>query len=823
MSMIKKIRLFLHAIFLTVCIGFLNQYSFAQGFHYELTGTPVDITGWDIGGDAIVDGDAIRLTEAVNNQVGYIYYSEPQDLTGECSYFNVEFEYRMNNAAGLLTPADGLAFWFLETPPSGFVLGGGMGMPSIMKGFALAFDVYNNDAIADNPIVTLDTYDFTPYTEGFFGNSVGAPLLNQTYVNDGTWRHCRLEYNTGIINVYIDHNPLPSITGPLDLDGIVGYFGFSAATGGSNQQHYIRNVFITGSDTPDPPTVEDTIYICQTAGTYTFEVEDALPGSTLYWYVDDVTTDFSLTAPTIDTDLPGTYIYYVSQSAAGCPIESERVPITVIVKELVSVEILTSATQMCTGGSVTLEGIITADEDYVFTWIPTAFLSDPTSLTPTATPPVSSTYQLVAHTGLETCADTASILITVIPNDITLANEDDTVCAGTVVPLNTSGHPVLNYIWAPGDMGIDNPTAQNTFLVASHSGMIYITASHPGCEDRTDSFYLKVEPQPSLDLGPDVLLCMSDTAHLYASVEPSDFDDYTYRWTPGVKLSDSTIKNPIFRGYSSEEYIVFVETPNGCFDTDTIQVIVNASKFLQLDFTDTNICITDTVQLQASGGVKYTWTPSVGLTNDTISNPYAYMGSSMIYKVVAENEFGCIDTGSVTLNYLPGTVIDMPDSVSIYPGESYEIQMVSNGHYFNWFPPEGLSDINVANPIASPEVRTRYFVRAYSEFGCSALDSIDIIVNLESLFDVPNAFVPGNSFANNGEFKIEKRGDVELLNFQIYNRWGVLVFETKDINKGWDGTYNNSPQPMGVYVYVVEGRLSSGRIIRLKGDVTLIR
>ena len=91
------------------------------------------------------------------------------------------------------------------------------------------------------------------------------------------------------------------------------------------------------------------------------------------------------------------------------------------------------------------------------------------------------------------------------------------------------------------------------------------------------------------------------------------------------------------------------------------------------------------------------------------------------------------------------------------------------------------------------------------------------------MFDVPNAFVPGNGFSENGSFRVLKRGDVVLDRFVVYDRWGVKVFETSDILEGWDGRYQGKAQPMGVYVYLIEGRLPDGQKVQLQGNVTLIR
>lgn len=520
---------------------------------------------------------------------------------------------------------------------------------------------------------------------------------------------------------------------------------------------------------------------------------------------------------------PSTRTYTVSVNMEGvdCPASTDNVTITV--KNPPTVDIGADM-KVCLDGGIMLDPIITPepDEDYTYSWTPTAGLSDPTIRNPIASPTISTEYVLTVNPGAAGCEGTDTVLVQVLPNDITLVNTDETVCEGTVVPLNVSGHPDFTYRWT-AETDILNPHMQNTAVVANYSRTITVTASHPGCDDMSKSFDLTVEPNPVVDLGLDKVICMFDTVHLYASVTPHDFEDYTYLWTPGLKLSDSTIKNPIFNGYSTQEYIVYVETPNGCIGKDTIEVVVNPSKFITLNFDDTMICSDDSIQIIAGGAVNYQWTPAYGLSNDTISNPMANPSYSTLYTLVAENEYGCLDTQTVNLQVAPTIVSDMPDSIHIWPGESYEIELTTNGHYFQWFPPEGLSNTTIGNPTASPDVRTRYFVNISGEIGCTIVDSIDIIVHLESIFDIPNAFVPGNSNVNNGLFKIERRGIVTLDNFQIFNRWGNKVFETTDINAGWDGTFNGQPQPKGVYVYQIEATLNNGKKVTLQGNVTLIR
>jgi gliding motility-associated-like protein len=144
-----------------------------------------------------------------------------------------------------------------------------------------------------------------------------------------------------------------------------------------------------------------------------------------------------------------------------------------------------------------------------------------------------------------------------------------------------------------------------------------------------------------------------------------------------------------------------------------------------------------------------------------------------------------------------------------------------NGLYYQWSPSVGLSKTNIANPIASPPVNTRYFVTSWTEAGCIAKDSIDVIVRDETNLGLPNAFTPGS--APNDLLRLNKNGIAVLKLFKVFNRWGAVIFETTNIDEGWDGTFNGKPQPMGVYVYMIDATTSTGKRFTKQGNVTLIR
>jgi len=97
----------------------------------------------------------------------------------------------------------------------------------------------------------------------------------------------------------------------------------------------------------------------------------------------------------------------------------------------------------------------------------------------------------------------------------------------------------------------------------------------------------------------------------------------------------------------------------------------------------------------------------------------------------------------------------------------------------------------------------------------------DVQALINPLFDVPSAFTPNGNGIN--DILYVKGFGIGHLNWQIYNRWGEKVFETEDLQTGWDGTYNGKPQPQEVYHYILSIQTTDGKKYNKNGDITLIR
>lgn len=486
---------------------------------------------------------------------------------------------------------------------------------------------------------------------------------------------------------------------------------------------------------------------------------------------------------------------------------------------------ITPDTTTCVNGTLNLSVLASpANQNYTYSWSPSINLNNPNIPNPTVSNlNTNTTFTVtVVPQNLLACQSIATTNVeTLLGFDI--LNNDTTICDGQFVQIiSTGGSPKYNYSWSPST-NVSNPSILNPTISPSPSGIYnyIISASFPGCPDTSQNIKITVEAIPQVDIEKDpYLVCLGDTIHINTTISPNG--NYTYQWSPVSDLNNSTIPNPIFDGKSSTNLTLTVSSPNGCIGQDNTQIDVIPADFLQIQ-KDTEICPGDSVNLVVSGGVSYLWIPSYLVTDSNSNSVIVKPISTTTFFVIGYDNKGCRDTVKATVVVNPEAVLNLGSDKTIYPGES--VQLIANGNcsFFTWFPPNGLDNVNIKNPMANPSVTTRYYVKSTTEDGCSSYDSINVIVIPESLIEIPNVFSPGSGTSINDELRIIVKGYATLNSFRIFNRWGQEVFYTKNINEGWNGKYNGVPQPIGSYVYMVDVTTSSGRRLYKQGNITLIR
>lgn len=296
-----------------------------------------------------------------------------------------------------------------------------------------------------------------------------------------------------------------------------------------------------------------------------------------------------------------------------------------------------------------------------------------------------------------------------------------------------------------------------------------------------------------------------------------------YAWSPGVFLSDSTIKQPLAFINNNIVYHVATEDKYGCMHRDSSGFILSI-RDPKIRPTDTTVCYGEKVLLQASGAQFYNWYTSdittMSCTNCT--NPVVHPLQTTVYSVIISDQYNCADTldATVHINPLPPVTIYPRDTIVKY---GTVLQLTGSGaSLYSWSPPGVVSDPNITNPtitVLDPEV---IVLTGIDNNACRNFDTIRITVDYTDPVFIPSAFSP-NGDGKNDVFKVGSMSFQKLVEFRIFNRWGQQVFSTTNANEGWDGTFNGQPQDPGVYNYIIRLAYPNGKVQMYKGSVTLIR
>ncbi|MBW8050215.1 MAG: hypothetical protein FVQ77_07730 [Cytophagales bacterium] len=256
-------------------------------------------------------------------------------------------------------------------------------------------------------------------------------------------------------------------------------------------------------------------------------------------------------------------------------------------------------------------------------------------------------------------------------SDIIVSN--DSICIGDTVFLSvdvidsTQLIPPYTYLWSPPSF-LDCDTCQSVMSIpGSTINYKVVVTDSAGTQDSSDVTITVFLIAPIADAVPDDSICTGDSVQLNAS------GGVSYLWSPGNSLSDSTISNPLASPGTTTAYIVDVANPCG-FDLDTITITVIPLPIANAG-PDDSICLGDSAQLTASGGVSYLWSPGIGLSDPTIANPTASHSSTTTYIVEVSSSFGCVNTDSVIVNVINKPVKATADPPLFCFGDTTIIQL----------------------------------------------------------------------------------------------------------------------------------------------------
>jgi gliding motility-associated-like protein len=407
---------------------------------------------------------------------------------------------------------------------------------------------------------------------------------------------------------------------------------------------------------------------------------------------------------------------------------------------------------------------------------------------------------------------------------------DTAFCLGKSIQLHASGG--TSYSWQP-NAGLNNTNIANPIATPTSNTIYTVTITQLDAAGRTCNFILtdsiKIYPKVTAAFNYSVNLCGNTLAF-----KDSSYTNITsWHWNFGDTLFD-THQNPTHSYSHPGTYTVslFVNNQYNC--PDSTEKVISLGGFNPISISrGVIVCSGKSVQLNATGGITYTWTPSGNLNNANIANPIATPTATTQYTLALTQISTLGDTCTSTLHtnitvpfYSSSalTVYASPDT--IIDGNSSQLSTSLSGGYIVWSPDYNLSNDSILNPVASPHHTTTYTAVYIDPSGCKfPVSNITIYVlssgcNENTVF-VPNTFTPNADGAN--DILYARSSFVTDIHFVVADRWGQIVFETYDINKGWDGVFNGKPCNPDVFGYYITYKCNNGQQSFRKGNVTLIR
>jgi gliding motility-associated-like protein len=426
--------------------------------------------------------------------------------------------------------------------------------------------------------------------------------------------------------------------------------------------------------------------------------------------------------------------------------------------------------------------------------------------------------QLVVGTNYG-CRDTLRRTINITPKPaLNTIYKERLICVGDTAQLWAFAPGGGNFSWSP-QINMVNGNMDKPLVSPAVTTVYHVLLDKDGCQNR-DSVTVRLIDKVHLQAMKDTLVCQGDSIQLKVAS-----DGLAYSWT-NVAPQKATLRNPVTTVHTTTDFIVTAFI-GGCSAKDTVRVIAVPYPVVHAG-ADTIICDQTSALLRGrSDGGTITWSPAATLSEPNIPEPIARPKQTTSYVLTAIDTRGCPKPASdtVVVTVLPPIQPFAGRDTTALVGLPLQLQ-ARGGVAYEWSPATALSATNIPNPVAyynAPDEGIKYKVKVLNEAGCadSAAITVKVVLSRPAIF-VPNAFTP-NQDGRNDNLRPIAIGMQRIEYFNIYNRWGQLVFSTKMSGQGWDGKVGGQMQSTGVFTWAVKAVDIEGKPYFQKGTVVLIR
>lgn len=409
--------------------------------------------------------------------------------------------------------------------------------------------------------------------------------------------------------------------------------------------------------------------------------------------------------------------------------------------------------------------------------------------------------------------------VTVTVNSVDkLCPQDEAVL--TAVPGGGSGP--YTFLWSTGETTPTitvNPTATQNYTISVTDNCLNETAQ------AVATVTVPIYPPIALVSTPDITeICPYVPKELTVQVS-GGAGNYTYSW----HLANGNVlgTNDTLDVIPSTSTMYYIEVTDQCDVTalDSVLYTITSPPLVLTMSPNQIICPGDTVPISVSatggyGQYFYNWLHSGETTAQVLVNPY----TTTSYTVSVSDECQTFTVeGTTTVTVIEPDADFVISSNTLFEDLPITFQNLTvGGNTYEWEFGDGQTSTMV-HPNNTYDVPGTYYVTliATNYLGCKDTVTKPITIQEEYWIYIPNTFTPdGNQFNNTFKASMINIREVDVT---IYDRWGILVFESNSIRWEWDGTYKDNPVPDGTYTYKIKYTTRSNIYGEFVGHVNVLK
>jgi gliding motility-associated-like protein len=802
-------------ILFSVCICILLKSNFLQAQY---------ITNGDA---SIINCHCYQLTPAANTMKGSVWNANKIDLLNA-----FDFSFDINFGCLDVNGADGIAFILQPISTSVGGTGSGLGFQGISPSIGVLMDTYQNSTEGD------PTYDHISINKNgdvlhSSANNLAGPvqiMSGNDNVEDCNWHIIRIVWNPLTTQLSTFFDGVPRLQTNIDMiNTIFGgnslvYWGFSAATGGLNN----LQKFCTRLSSQISTNIINNDTCFGAPVTFTPVIDAFVPLIQYYWNFGDGTFSNQQNPPPHLYSAPGLYtVKFVIKAIDGCDSDTAYQTVNIGAKPVASFTV----NDTCQGfpvllsSTATIGGTGNSITEYIWLvdGIPLANLS---SISSSAFAVGNHIVKHVVKSSIGCSSDTAFGNFDVYPKPAASFTANDT-CQGNPTTITSGATGAgLQYSWIIDGIFIANAPVITTIYTPGVHTVKHFINTVEGCRSDTASGVFNVYAKPGA--GFTVRDTCLGLPVVFNSLVTGN--NITYQWiVDGIPLSNlqTFSTSTLSAGPHQVKHIV---TANGlCADSAQTGFTVFAKPLIS--GSATNACFgsatafTATLNNPPFNNLLFSWFFTDGsiVNGASVNKTFANAGTGTV-KLFANSGSICnSDTLSVNYNVIQ-VFANAGNDTLVVQNQPFSLNGAANGNgiIYNWQPAGFFTNNALPNPVTSLANDQLFTLSVSTAEGCTATDKILVTVFKGSNIFVPNAFTPNGDNVNE-LLKPLYIGIKTLDYFVIYNRWGMKVFYTTDLNAGWNALYNGKNQPAGNYVYLLKATDYFGKQYIKKGSILIIR